>query len=246
VDSDEDLETGLAGLAGLVSGSGELSTTLVHIAQFAVRAIPSADGAGLTMLESDRPQTVVATSPWVTEVDDVQYALAEGPCVSAVAQGGTFTSGNLGGEALWPRFGPRAGRLGVHSALSLPLQQDDGRPIGALNVYARSRDAFDQHAIALGEAFARPAAVSVANARALAQAERLVEQLEQALTSRAEIDQAIGILISRTGASATEAFAVLRARSQTDGTKLAGVAHQLVTEASARARARRSASGTPS
>ena len=55
----------------------------------------------------------------------------------AVAEGRTFTSGNLGGEPQWPRFGPRIGRLGVHSALSLPLLLPN-RVVGALNVYAHA------------------------------------------------------------------------------------------------------------
>lgn len=121
----------------------------------------------------------------------MQYSLSEGPCVSAVADRRTFTSGNLGGEALWPRFGPRVGRLGVHSALSLPLLLP-GRVIGALNVYAHGRDVFGPHAVGLGEAFAPHAAASVYNAQLLAQAERLVTQLQAALVSRSEIDQALG------------------------------------------------------
>lgn len=98
-----------------------LEQTLVRVAELAVQAIPGAQGAGLTLLEADRPQTVVATAGFVRQVDDVQYSLGEGPCVSAAATGRTVTSGNLGGEPQWPHFGPRVGRLGVHSALSLPL-----------------------------------------------------------------------------------------------------------------------------
>ncbi len=237
-DDDDAFAASLSGLSGLFTGAGGLDETLVQIARFAVQAIPGADGAGLTMLEADRPQTVVATRDWVTAVDDVQYSLGEGPCLSAVAEGRIFTTGNLGGESQWPRFGPRVGRLGVHSALSLPLLRPDGVALGALNVYARGRDAFDTYAVGLGEAFAGPAAVSVANARALAQAERLVEQLGQALLSRAEIDQAIGILMSRSGGTADEAFSRLRAISQASSTKLVDVARDLVAEAVRRARAR--------
>ena len=86
-----------------------------------MQAIPGAEGAGLTMLEDDRPQTVVASAEFVHAVDDVQYGLGEGPCLLAVETGSTQTSGSLGGEARWPRFGPRVGRMGVHSVLSLPL-----------------------------------------------------------------------------------------------------------------------------
>jgi len=237
VEDDDELAGGLAGLAGLVSGQGALEATLVHIAEFAVQAISGAEGAGLTLLEADRAQTVVATADFVRAVDAIQYGIDEGPCVSAVAERRAFSSSNLGGEAMWPRFGPRVGRLGVHSALSLPLLLPD-RVIGALNVYAHPRDAFDSHAVELGEAFAVPAAVSVANAQVLAQAERLVGQLREALTSRAVIDQALGVVMSRTGVSAPEAFERLRALSQSRSVRLAEVARELLAEAVRRGRAR--------
>ena len=63
----------------------------------------------------------------------------------------------------------RAGRrLGVHSAVSLPLITPDG-VIGAMNVYARAKYAFDDRAAELGEIFAVPAAIAVQNAHVLAQ-----------------------------------------------------------------------------
>jgi GAF domain-containing protein len=234
---DDDLAASLAGLAGVLTGNGPTTDTLVEIAALAVHAIPGADGAGLTMLDNDRPQTVVASAEFVRAVDEVQYTLGEGPCLLAVATGETQTSGSLGGEPRWPRFGPRVGRMGVHSVLSLPLLLPD-RVVGALNVYGRGRDAFDSTSVAAGELFARAAAVSVHNTQVLAQSQRLAVQLTEALTSRTVIDQALGIIMSRSGADADEAFDRLRAMSQTQHLKVAEVAQTLVEEAVRRARAR--------
>lgn len=234
---DDDLDESLAGLSGLLTGYRPLRETLVHIAEFGVRAIPGAQGAGLTMLEDDRPQTVVASAEFVHAVDDVQYGLGEGPCLQAVASRSTQTSGSLGGEARWPRFGPRVGRMGVHSVLSLPLLLPD-RVVGAMNVYARAKNAFGPEAVRIGELFARPAAVSVHNAQLLAQSHRLAAQLAAALTNRAVIDQALGVIMSRTGATPEEAFDRLRAMSQSQHVKVAEVAQVLMDEAVRRARAR--------
>lgn len=107
-------------------------------------------------------------------------------------------SGSLGGDLRWPRFGPRAGRIGVHSVLSLPLRGPWGI-IEAMNAYAHAHDAFDDHAEQVGELFAVPAAMSVLNAQILAQSQRLATQLQAALQTRPVIDQAIGILRSRSG-----------------------------------------------
>ena len=196
------------------------------------------------MLEADRPQTVVASAEFVRVVDDVQYGLGEGPCLLAVESRTTQTSGSLGGEARWPRFGPRVGRMGVHSVLSLPLLLP-GRVVGAMNVYAHAKNAFGSDAVRIGELFAGPAAVSVHNAQILDRSQRLAEQLGAALTSRAVIDQAIGVLMSRTGATPEEAFDRLRELSQSQHVKVSEVARMLVEEAVRRARARMPSTDSP-
>jgi GAF domain-containing protein len=239
-----DLEESLRELAALVTGSLGLQDVLAHVATFAVRAIPGADGVGVTLLSAERGvgQVLAASHPFVAEIDEIQYVtLNEGPCITAALERRTVRSGSLGGEKMWPRFGPRVGRLGVHSALSLPLLLSE-RAVGAINVYSREKDAFDDRAAELGELFATPAAVAVHNAQILAQAQELTVQLQAALSSRPIIDQAIGILRGRSGGSAEEAFGRLRAISQADHVKLVDVAQHIVDEAVRRARARHTSS----
>ncbi len=238
---DQDLRASLADLSRLTldSGSDGLENLLRHVAAFAVRAIPGADGAGLTLLENDRPDTIVASADFVREVDAIQYTLGQGPCITAAAEGRTVMSGSLNGERRWPRFGPKVARLGVHSVLSLPLMGTHGA-LGAMNVYGHAQDSFDQRSIELGELFAVPAAISVRNAQVLAQAKRVAARLQAALTSRTVIDQALGILISRSGCSTDEAFAKLVTMSQADNHKVSAIAQQLVDDARRRARSRHS------
>lgn len=235
------LQESLRQLAALVTGGLGLRDVLAHVATFAVRAIPRADGAGVTLLSGDsagQVQVLAASHPFVAEIDEIQYSvLNEGPCITAALEGRTVRSGSLGGERLWPRFGPRVGRLGVHSALSLPLLLSE-RAVGAINVYSREKDAFDDRAEQLGELFATPAAVAVHNAQILARAQELTMQLQAALSSRPIIDQAIGILRARNGGSAEEAFGKLRSMSQADHVKLVDVARHIVDEAVRRAHAR--------
>lgn len=236
---DADLAESLAGLARLSAGRVSLVQTLTRIAEMAVQAIPGARGAGLTLLEPDRADVIVKSAEFVRVIDDIQYSIGQGPCISAAAENRTMRSGSLGGDPRWPRFGPRAGRLGVHSVLSLPLRIPGG-VIGAMNVYAHDHDAFDDHAEQLGELFAEPAAISVLNAQILAQSQRLATQLQAALQSRPVIDQAVGILRSRSGDTAEAAFDSLRQLSQHRHIKIAELAERIVEEAAANARARRS------
>jgi GAF domain-containing protein len=240
----DDLRLSLANLAGMVTGALGLPELLTQVARFAAHAIPRADGAGVTLLRTgaadNRVEALAASAAFVTEIDQIQYeVLNEGPCITAALERRTVRSGSLGGEMLWPHFGPRVGRLGVHSVLSLPLLLP-GRVVGAINVYAHAKDAFDERAAELGELFAAPAAVAVHNAQVLAHALILATQLESALLSRPIIDQAIGLLRGRSGDSADQAFARLRGISQTENAKVAVVAQRVVDEAVRRARARRS------
>lgn len=239
---DIDLHAGLSGVANIVAGGRSVVDVLRDIAEFAVRAIPGVDGAGVTMIDSSegapRVQARAVTADFVREIDTVQYhELIEGPCITCVQSRRPAVSGSLGCDDRWPRFGGRVARLGVHSALSMPLVVGD-RVIGAINAYAHHRDAFADHAVQLASQFAGPAAVAVCNAQVLSAARDRAAQLQRALVSRAVIDQAIGILRARTGGSAEEAFDELTRLSQTENRKLKLVAEQLVEEAVRQARTR--------
>jgi GAF domain-containing protein len=237
-----DLNASLGELSTLVSDSMGLEDLLGQVAASAARAVPGAAGAGVTLLRIDRVDNLVeslaASAQFVRDIDEIQYrVVGEGPCITAALDRTTIRSGDLGADTRWPRFGPRIGRMGLHSVLSLPLLLP-GQVVGAMNVYAPGRDIFDDHAVQLGEAFAGPAAVAVHNARMLAAARTLTKQLQTALSSRPIIDQAIGLIRGRSGGTAEQAFAKLRAISQNENVKLILVAERLVDEAVRRAHAR--------
>jgi hypothetical protein len=253
-ENDADLRAGLSRLAGLVADSLGLPAVLDEVAASAMRAITGADGAGVTLLQAQhdrvdhdgadpgadqRVAALAASAAFVAEVDGIQYeSVGEGPSITAVRERTAVRAGSLGGDQRWPRFGPRVGRLGVHSALALPLLLAD-RVVGAINLYAHAKDAFGEDAAELGQLFATPAAVAVHNARVLADALAETVQLQTALETRPVIDQAVGIIRARTGRSAEEAFARLRMLSQSEQRKLSEVAERVVEEAVRRARARR-------
>lgn len=238
---DANLHAGIGDLANLVADSRPLPELLAEVAVSAASAIPGTAGVGVALLRGDRVDDMVEESavsaPFVEELDRLQYSgLHEGPGVTAALKRRTVCSGSLGGEKLWPRFGSRAARLGVHSALALPLTVGND-VVGAITVYAYDQDAFGPRAAELGELFARPAAVAVHNARILAQALSLTDRLQEVLLARPVIDQAIGLIRGRTGSTAEDALAELRGISQAQQRKLADVAGDLVDEAVRIARA---------
>jgi GAF domain-containing protein len=239
---EDDVESALADLAQVVSDVDELEDVLAQIAGFALDAIPGADGTGVTLVRSSAGASAVlawsVTADFVREIDRLQYEVCgEGPCLTAMQTERPLVSGSLGSDSRWPLFGGRVARLSVHSALALPLLVR-GAVVGAINVYAREPDAFTEHAIVVGERFAGPAAVTVHNTSQLHAARARAAHLQTALQSRPVIDQAIGIIRSRSGGSEREAFERLRQASQTENVKLFIVAQRLVDEAVRRAHAR--------
>lgn len=239
---DVDFQAGLAGVAAIVAGTHGLAEMLADIAGFAVQAIPGADGASVIMVEPGRekkyPPTRAVTADFVSVIDQMQYdECGEGPCLTCMETRRPTVSGFLGTDRRWPRFGERVARLGVHSVLALPMSIGD-RLLGSINTYARAHDAFAQYAVQLGCQFAGPAAVAIHNAHLLGQARERTQSLQRALETRAVIDQAIGILRSRSGDTAEDAFARLTQISQHEHIKLSVVAERLVEEAVRRARAR--------
>lgn len=230
---DADLAESLHELGQLATAELPLQALLTKVAEYAVLAIPGAEGAGLTLIAEDRSETLVATTPFVSEVDAIQYGLRQGPCISAATDAVTVLSHALGDDKRWPEFGAQVAELGVHSALSLPLLASD-RVVGAMNIYARRRNAFDARSAEVGQLFAAPAAIAVENGQVLAAARALVARLEEALETRAVIDRAIGFMIGRQRINAQEAERRLHSEARDGRASLREVAEATLRQAERR------------
>jgi len=184
---------------------------------------------GLTMRRDNTPLTVVSSDARAAAVDEVQYGLDQGPCLQTLATGQAVSVPDLLAERRWDGYPAHALAHGVGSSLSLPLTTGQGTG-GALNLYATAPHVLmgsATHERATAFAAQGSAVLTVA----LRQAEQIqfTEQLQQALTSRSVIDQAIGIIMGQQRCDAAAAFAVLRAASQGRNRKLRDIAVDLVT-----------------
>ena len=164
------------------------------------------------------------------DVDERQYAEGYGPCLDAVRLGEIVIVPDMASETRWPEYLPRAREAGVAASVSIPLPIED-RHIGALNIYTRQTDILDETAIETARTIAGFAAVALVNADRYQKSTTLANQLEEALQSRAVIDQAKGILIAQHHLSADEAFDMLIRMSQHSNRKLRDVAAALVEHA---------------
>jgi GAF domain-containing protein len=163
----------------------------------------------------------------VRRVDHHQYTTDEGPCLESLRTGELRRSPSLAADARWPKFREPAVSDGVVSCLSLPLLIGNHGTAGVLNLYSQSRP-FEEADEDVGRRFAAPASVAVANAKAYAKAQAVIEQLEEALQSRDVIGQAKGIIEAREHCGPDEAFERLRDLSQHRNIKLRDLAAAIV------------------
>ena len=220
-------DTGSALLSELFVGDETMLDTLHRIATLAVDAIEPAVFASVTMSIDGAPRTGVFTDPLAPEIDQAQYDAGEGPCLDAFRTGEIFRIVSTEQDGPWPAFRAASRVRGIRSTASFPMQVDGVRH-GALNMYSQVEDAFGEHDIRLARSFAAQAGVVIAYARSYWSARKVSQHLEAALSHRAEIEQAKGIIIASMGVSADEAFDLLVKQSQHENLKLRDIAIELV------------------
>ncbi|MEU9734300.1 GAF and ANTAR domain-containing protein [Streptomyces sp. NPDC048002] len=213
----------MASMARDLLSQRSLSDTLERITASAVELVEGCEAAGILVLHGDSIQTLAPTEQLVVASDRLQERLGEGPCFD-VAQSETdervfrirdFTQD----QPRWPSYAPQARELGVGSMMGFLLYTED-EELGALNVYSSRPGAFTETSELAGWLLASHAAVAFSSARSHA-------QMEQALSTRHTIGEAMGILMGSHNLTEEQAFDVLRRYSQTNNVKLREVARRV-------------------
>lgn len=213
----------LAQLSAELMADESVDVTVATVLERARDVVPEAEEVSLTLSRRRGFVTLGATSEAARVVDEQQYALREGPCVDAAESAEWVRSGDVGHDPRWPRWGPRAARVGFESMLSVPLAGANSS-VGALNLYGRGQDRFaDRDAVD----FALVYSVHAANALKSA---HLATGLRTALDTRHTIGVAQGILMERYDISGRRAFELLTRYSSHLNRKLADVAAFVVQE----------------
>lgn len=221
----------LAGLSRVLDEEEELSVIMDRVCRQVVGAIPDADLASVTVLRDGSPDSLAWTEQRTLDVDRAQYRAGEGPCLEAAASRRAQRVAVAEVADRWPAFAEAAAGLGIGSYLSAPLLIDD-EYLGSLNLYGTRDHGFRELDAALLGLYTTAAEAALRNARRYLQARRQVEQLQEALASRAVIDQAKGIVMAVHRVPADEAFALLVERSQRENRKLRDLAERFVDEVS--------------
>jgi GAF domain-containing protein len=204
-----------------------MQSLLQSVADLTKKAMPGNPEASVSLLINDKPSTVVSTGKLATDCDESQYGRGCGPCLHAASTGELVEIADAQTETRWRDYVQRALDHGALASLSVPLPIGEGID-GALNIYARQTDAFDEGSRWIATRFAPYAAVAAANMYAYESARDMAGHYQRALESRAVIDQAKAILMERYNISPDLAFQALARVSMQTNTKMQDVADTLV------------------
>jgi hypothetical protein len=209
-----ELATRLGVMARELEAEDDTEAMLRRIVTDAVALIPGADEGSISVVIARSRVTSQAPSGELPQrVDHLQEEVGEGPCLDAAYQHQTVRVPDMEVETRWPNFARRAAdEAGVRSMLSFQLYVE-GDNLGALNLYAKSPNAFADESEAVGLIFAAHAAVAFAG-------QRKEDQLRRGIDSRDLIGQAKGILMERHKIDNDTAFRVLAKFSQDHNIRL--------------------------
>lgn len=204
---------GLADVAGLVS-----------------RNLAGADGAGVALMDDGEVALRVASSKLVDAADAVQYGVAQGPCLSAVAERRIVRTGSFADqEEHWPRFAHGVRPLGIGSVMSLPLNVR-GDIFGSINIYSLRTDAFSESDAASGERFARPVAAAIRSTQVSRHLDDLAGRMQETLQVQALVSAAVGFLSHRENVSTEAALELLSERAAEQRESLAEAASDVLAD----------------
>jgi hypothetical protein len=212
--------------------SDEVPGTLVQrLCQDCADTLPIT-GVGMALMNDAGHQGVIAATDGVARVmEDLQFALGEGPCVDASRARRPVLQPDLATSALgrWPGFGPQALEAGIAAIFAFPLHVGAIR-VGILDLYRDAPGSLDETVLAEALAYADAAVWVLTHLQAQVPAGGgLHPQLADPVENRSEVHQATGVVSVTASVSLADALMLLRGRSYAEQRSILDVAREVVT-----------------
>ncbi|XVQ89078.1 ANTAR domain-containing protein [Microbispora siamensis] len=215
----------LAALGRVMEGTSAESV-LRGITEAVARGVPGCAG-GTAELWMEERVLLAASHSELTVLIDRERDLREGPSREALSTGRPVTIPDVMRDSRWSRYAATAVRHGVRSVLVVPIAVEGAVVI--IGLYGVRPGVFSSGG-PLMALLREQVTVALANIWEFDDVLTGAAQMQEALAGRSVIDQAKGIIMSKSGCSAEEAFEELRRVSQHHQVKVADLAKLLVTE----------------
>lgn len=218
-------------IQNLILDSADFENFLNELARFSAHQM-AGDGddalCGITLLRDRKAATIGWSSPSAREVDEIQYSLSRGPCLSAAKEEREVYVPDLFQEDRWgPDYAAAVASHGLRSVLSLPFNLQ-GEAKAALNLYSDVPRKFDGPAAARARDFTREISQALRLAVRFSLHADSASNLRATLESRTTIDIAVGIVMAQNRCSQEAAVQILTEASSNSNTKLRDVARSIV------------------
>ncbi|MBI4899164.1 MAG: GAF and ANTAR domain-containing protein [Actinobacteria bacterium] len=228
----DQLTIAVASMSGLLVSHEAAAAAVEKLAQVARDMVPSAVGAGASLMDDKGSRISTATTDRIAMIaDELQYELGQGPCISAWATSSVQRLDDTESDTIWSRWSSGARDLGIRSVLSAPLVFR-GDVIGALKVYSTSVSAFDEDDERRLVLLSAAAATLLGVASGPEAPRKLSETLAAALSARNAVETATGILMERHQMDLEAARYRLIELSRTSAEPLADVARSVLDRSS--------------
>ncbi|WP_432544208.1 ANTAR domain-containing protein [Kineococcus sp. SYSU DK002] len=230
--ADETALQALAGLTTLGVGEATVHDLLTRIAALATGAVTGGSWCSVVLGDPADPDELAADSEQAQRMDGAQWRLRQGPAFTAHADDAPVVVPRLREDPRWPDLAALVPDLPARSALAVPIRAQD-RARGVLTVYGRDEDAFASetqldHALVFSDA----AAAVLHDLQRVEELRSTAENLRIAMSSRATIEQAKGLVAGWLGCTVDEAFAALSRLSMDRNVKLRDLAALAVADPS--------------
>jgi transcriptional regulator with GAF, ATPase, and Fis domain len=222
-----DEATAYAALSTMLLADRPLGEVLDEVARRAKRVLPETSEVSVTLLKGDHAETAASTGAVALQLDERQYDKRLGPCLDAAVSGAKIKLTMADPDSPYPDWRQIARQQGVTHTLSIGFPVAT-QTVGALNVYNSTGRPFSPDSERIVATFANFARIVLTSAGLHQNLADLAAQLEAAVRSRAVIDQAKGMIMTKNRCTAEEAFQVLVRTSQNRNLKLRYVAEELV------------------
>lgn len=183
--------------------------------------------AGVSLAGEETMQFVSANSEAAAELERVQQETKQGPCHRAFVTSTAVVVDDLSVHDEWPLYCAAALEHGVHAVIGVPVVVG-GATLGALNVYHGGVRAWTSDDLRVAQVLTDIATGYLLHASRMDEANRVNEQLQQALETRVAIEQAKGLLAGEHGIGVDAAFEILRNHARSKQIGLREVAEAVV------------------
>lgn len=202
-------------LSAVLAADQDPDTLLNRLCQDCADSLPIT-GVGMAFITDSGHQGVLAATDGPAAVmEELQFALGEGPCLDASLARRPVLQPDLARTAAtrWPGFVPEALNAGIAAIFAFPLHAGAIR-IGILDLYRDTPGSPDSAMLAEALAYADAALLVLLHFQSqMPAAGELHPQLVDSIENRAEIHQATGVVSVSAGISLADALLLLRAHA---------------------------------